>query len=40
MTYGGTTTTLNVRRVRVTVSYSFRNKNYAVVMNVARTADA
>jgi prepilin-type N-terminal cleavage/methylation domain-containing protein len=40
MTYGGSTTALNVRRVRVTVSYSFRNKNYNVVMNVARTADA
>jgi type II secretory pathway pseudopilin PulG len=46
MTYGTATggvtptTALNVRRVRVTVSYAFRNKTYNVVMNVARTADA
>ena len=38
-TFAGTTTPLNVRRATVTVSYTFRNKNYNVVMETLRTAD-
>jgi hypothetical protein len=39
-TYAGSTTNLNVRNARVTVSYTFRNKNYDVTLNVSRTADS
>ncbi len=38
-TFAGATTNLNVRRATVTVSYAFRNKNYAVSMDTLRTAD-
>lgn len=39
MTYAGTTADLNVRRATVTVSYRFRNKDYAVSLDTLRTAD-
>ena len=39
MTFVGTNTNLNLRRVTATVSYSFRNKNYVVAMDTLRTAD-
>ncbi|MEY2545339.1 MAG: hypothetical protein QOG48_456 [Verrucomicrobiota bacterium] len=39
MTYAGATSNLNVRRATVTVSYTFRNTNYAVSINTLRTAD-
>jgi hypothetical protein len=39
MTFAGTTTNLNIYRATATVSYTFRNKNYAVSMDTMRTAD-
>lgn len=39
MTFAGTTTNLNVYRATVTVSYTFRGKNYNVSMDTMRTAD-
>ncbi len=39
MTFVGSNTNLNLRRVTATVNYSFRNKNYAVAMDTLRTAD-
>jgi type II secretory pathway pseudopilin PulG len=39
MTLEGTTTSLNIRRATVTVSYIFRNTNYTVSMDTMRTAD-
>jgi type II secretory pathway pseudopilin PulG len=39
MTYGGTTSPLNVRKAAVKVSYTFRNKPYVVAMDTMRTAD-
>ena len=39
MTYAGLNSQLNVRQARVTVSYSFRNRDYAIVMNTIRAAD-
>jgi hypothetical protein len=39
MTFVGTNTNLNLRRVTATVNYSFRNKDYAVAMDTLRTAD-
>ena len=38
-TLESTTTGLNIRRATVTVSYTFRNTNYTVVMDTMRTAD-
>jgi prepilin-type N-terminal cleavage/methylation domain-containing protein len=38
-TFAGVTSPLNVRKATVTVSYSFRSKNYNVVMETLRTAD-
>jgi prepilin-type N-terminal cleavage/methylation domain-containing protein len=38
-TYMSKTTSLSMRKATVTVSYQFRNKNYAVVMHTLRTAD-
>lgn len=38
-TLEGATTSLNIRRATVTVSYTFRNTNYTVVMDTMRTAD-
>jgi prepilin-type N-terminal cleavage/methylation domain-containing protein len=39
MTFAGATTNLNVRRATVTVSYTYRSKNYNVSMDTMRTAD-
>jgi hypothetical protein len=39
MTFAGSTTNLNVRCATVTVSYTFRGKNYNVSMDTMRTAD-
>jgi prepilin-type N-terminal cleavage/methylation domain-containing protein len=39
MDFAGTNSNLNVRRATVTVSYTFRNKNYAVSMDTLRTAN-
>lgn len=39
MTFVGTNTNLNLRRVTATVTYSFRNKDYVVAMDTLRTAD-
>ena len=39
MTYAGSTTALNIYRATVTVSYSYRNKNYSVSMDTMRTGD-
>ena len=39
MTFVGTNTNLNLRKVTATVSYSFRNKDYVVAMDTLRTAD-
>jgi len=39
MTFAGSTDNLNVRRGTVTVSYTYRNTNYSVTMDTARTAD-
>jgi prepilin-type N-terminal cleavage/methylation domain-containing protein len=38
-TLESTTMGLNIRRATVTVSYTFRNTNYTVVMDTMRTAD-
>ena len=38
-TLEATTMGLNIRRATVTVSYTFRNTNYTVVMDTMRTAD-
>jgi len=38
-TIEGTATGLNIRRATVTVTYTFRNTNYAVSMDTMRTAD-
>ena len=37
--FTGVNTNLNVRRATVTVSYTYRGKNYAVSMDTMRTAD-
>jgi prepilin-type N-terminal cleavage/methylation domain-containing protein len=39
MNFTGVNTNLNVRRATVTISYSFRGKNYSVSMDTMRTAD-
>ena len=39
MTFAGSTSNLNVRRATVTVRYTYRNTNYSVTMDTARTAD-
>ena len=39
MTFAGSTANLNVYRATVTVSYSFRGKDYNVSMDTMRTAD-
>lgn len=39
MNFTGVNTNLNVRRATVTVSYSYRGKDYAVAMDTMRTAD-
>lgn len=39
MTFAGSTTNLNTRCATVTVSYTYRGKNYSVSMNTMRTAD-
>lgn len=39
MTYASQTNNLNVRKATVTVSYSWRNKNYNVSLETLRTAD-
>src|SRR5438270_6337608 len=39
MAFAGSTTNLNIRRATVTVSYSFRGKNYSVSLDTLRTAD-
>lgn len=39
MTFAGATADLNLRRATVTVSYRFRNTDYAVKMDTLRTAD-
>ena len=39
MTFGATTTNLNLRKATATVTYSFRNKDYNVAMDTLRTAD-
>jgi hypothetical protein len=39
MTFAGSTDNLNFRRATVTVSYTYRNTNYSVTMDTARTAD-
>ena len=38
-TFAGVTSNLNVRKATVTVSYTFRGKNYAVAMDTLRTAN-
>ena len=40
MAFAGSTTNLNIRRATVTVSYSFRGKNYSVSLDTLRTADS
>jgi len=40
MTFAGATSSLNIRRATVTVSYSFRGKNYSVSLDTMRTADS
>jgi len=40
MAFAGTTTNLNVRKATVTVSYTFRGKQYNVSMDTLRTADS
>ena len=39
MDFAGATSNLNVRRATVTVSYTFRDKNYSVSMDTLRTAN-
>jgi prepilin-type N-terminal cleavage/methylation domain-containing protein len=39
MTFAGSTANLNTYRATVTVSYTYRNTNYSVSMDTARTAD-
>ena len=39
MTFAGSTTNLNTRRATVTVSYTFRGKNYSISMDTLRTGD-
>jgi len=39
MTYAGVSSPLNVRQAKVTVSYSFRNRDYNVTLNTIRAAD-
>jgi hypothetical protein len=39
MTYAGVTSNLNARQARVKVTYSFRNRDYTVVLNTIRAAD-
>ncbi len=39
MTYASQTKNLNIRQATVTVSYSWRNKDYNVTMETLRTAD-
>ena len=39
MTFAGSTTNLNTRCATVTVSYTFRGRNYSVSMDTMRTAD-
>ncbi len=39
MTYTGSTTALNTYRATVTVSYSYRNKDYSVSMDTMRAGD-
>jgi prepilin-type N-terminal cleavage/methylation domain-containing protein len=39
MTFAGTTTNLNAYRATVSVSYTYRNRSYAVTMDTMRTAD-
>ena len=39
MTYAGVVSDLNVRKANVTVSYTFRNRNYVVSMDTLRAAD-
>lgn len=39
MNFTGVNTNLNIRRATVTVSYTYRNTNYIVSMDTARTAD-
>jgi prepilin-type N-terminal cleavage/methylation domain-containing protein len=39
MTFAGSTASLNTYRATVTVSYTYRNTNYSVSMDTARTAD-
>jgi prepilin-type N-terminal cleavage/methylation domain-containing protein len=39
MTFAGMTANLNVRRATVTVSYTYRGKDYNVSMDTIRTAD-
>jgi type II secretory pathway pseudopilin PulG len=39
MAFAGVTSNLNVRKATVTVSYSYRGKNYNVSMDTLRTAD-
>ncbi|HYR22376.1 MAG TPA: hypothetical protein VEP30_05575 [Chthoniobacterales bacterium] len=39
MNFAGVTTNLNIRRATVTVSYTYRNTDYSVVMDTMRTAD-
>jgi hypothetical protein len=38
-TYMNKTSSLNMRKATVTVSYRFRNRDYAVTMHTLRTAD-
>jgi hypothetical protein len=39
MTYAGIASNLNVRQAKVTVSYTYRNKDYNVILNTIRAAD-
>ena len=39
MTYAGVVSNLNVRQAKVTVSYTFRNKDYNVILTTIRAAD-
>lgn len=39
MSFAGTTANLNVRKATVTVSYTFRSRNYSVSMDTLRTAN-
>ena len=40
MAFAGATNNLNIRRATVTVSYTFRGKNYTVSLDTLRTADS